>query len=1003
MNILEYEIKYELLYAEFAGVVKYVLDKAIAANSDAPRPQSIQSRAKMASHLRPKLQDRGLLDSQSIETQIKDLAGARLIFYTNADVELFLNSRLIPNNFDVRWDETKIHHPTEENAQRRYRAIHYTVCLNSERTALPEYEKFKGIRCEIQIQTILNHAWAETSHDILYKRPTTTGFGSSAMQSIEKRMTRIMDDYLLPAGYEFQKVQHDFQRLLQGKALFDRGVIESLERATNNNERHELLTALKENVLPHYDDLPAIYPDLRRDLLKVVNDANKTELQPIETPFGNLPGKTSQDVTAIIVDVLDLLRYVDPVGTFYALADIYNAENNPAERQHILKTVEHLAGYNTQVWQHVGPAVQVQLADEIERRGIDWRLKHRAVLLTAWRQFLHSEITGIAATAVDAVTFSRGSISAGKEVDNIRRKAIDGLIEIFDRTSELSERRSIITGLWEATRLPFQTGYSIELRKLVLADTKHIVDELTRRIDGQPYDLLEHIEHQLFIDYGHAKSVAQSDDDGSGCPQLGQTLVESILQFRDALNADSQFVKYKTLVGFESVFPHNWEEDSFNFSKNDQYRQQRIEEYVEEITPATQDDWHAVIERCAATKSDDMATFTAFGIFITRLATLKPGIASHFLERGSENLLNFLPAFLNGLYDSGEAEQYETAIQNLLTKGTHLTALGTHWSSRKPKASSPVKALLPKAISTGDDIAVMQCVALAIKNQGLEHQPVIDEFFVPAMEHLTNKRDARWILGAWYMPEASTFFSALSPHQTKLVLDNMLWLHQIDFRAEKILEIIAENHADAIWHYLGLRFKLADEEKQAGSYDAIPYRLSGLANRLLKDANTALRIVRSWYRPDDPLFRFRGGRLLSVVFPQFPTTFAESLCRLIADGSQDDFRFVINVLQNYEGEPATHPVLKALIARLVENDPLLEEVDIALTNTGIVNGEFGLVEAFRSKKEEITAWLTDDRPQVREFAKRLLRSLDLRIAAEHRSVEERRAMRDRDFDSIKAG
>lgn len=167
MNITEYETRCELLYAEFAGVVKYVLEKAIAATSDAPRPQSIQSRAKMAAHLRPKLRDRGLLDSQSIETQIKDLAGARLVFYTNTDVDRFVNSRLIPNSFEVQWDETRIHHPTEENAQQRYRAIHYTVCLNSERTVLPEYAKFKGLRCEIQIQTILNHAWAETSHDIL--------------------------------------------------------------------------------------------------------------------------------------------------------------------------------------------------------------------------------------------------------------------------------------------------------------------------------------------------------------------------------------------------------------------------------------------------------------------------------------------------------------------------------------------------------------------------------------------------------------------------------------------------------------------------------------------------------------------------------------------------------------------------------------------------------------------------------------------------------------------
>lgn len=91
------------------------------------------------------------------------------------------------------------------------------------------------MRCEIQIQTILNHAWAETEHDILYKRPGAQGFGSKAFQSIEKRMARLMDEYLLPAGYELQKVQYDYERLMQGKALVDRGTLEVLAQCKDNN------------------------------------------------------------------------------------------------------------------------------------------------------------------------------------------------------------------------------------------------------------------------------------------------------------------------------------------------------------------------------------------------------------------------------------------------------------------------------------------------------------------------------------------------------------------------------------------------------------------------------------------------------------------------------------------------------------------------------------------------------------------------------------------------
>jgi ppGpp synthetase/RelA/SpoT-type nucleotidyltranferase len=113
MNFDEYEKKYETRYAEFALIVSDILEKAINGTEDVPRPQSIQCRAKEASHLKPKLEARGLLASSSIEYEIEDLAGARLIFYTNADVDSFLNSRLIPENFEVHWDQTRIHHPTE--------------------------------------------------------------------------------------------------------------------------------------------------------------------------------------------------------------------------------------------------------------------------------------------------------------------------------------------------------------------------------------------------------------------------------------------------------------------------------------------------------------------------------------------------------------------------------------------------------------------------------------------------------------------------------------------------------------------------------------------------------------------------------------------------------------------------------------------------------------------------------------------------------------------------
>src|SRR5258708_5909841 len=103
------------------------------------------------------------------------------------EIDRFLNSRLIFDNFVVDFDGSKIHHAvgTERSADEMYFAIHYLVSLTDGRLSLPEYAKFRGMRCEVQLQTILNHAWAETSHDIVYHPTPIEGFGTTQFAAIK--------------------------------------------------------------------------------------------------------------------------------------------------------------------------------------------------------------------------------------------------------------------------------------------------------------------------------------------------------------------------------------------------------------------------------------------------------------------------------------------------------------------------------------------------------------------------------------------------------------------------------------------------------------------------------------------------------------------------------------------------------------------------------------------------------------------------------------------------
>ena len=325
MKFGDYESEHVALYREFCHTVRDILEKAIAA-AGLPRPQSMQCREKDPKKLKARLEQLGELESDSIEILRRDLAGARIIFYTNTDVDRFIGSRLVIENFEVEEDGIKIYHPMKENDERQYRGIHYTIRLKNDRTNLPEYARFKGLRCEIQVQTILHHAWSETSHDILYKTEAREGFGSRAMEAIESRFNRIMNKYLLPAGYEFQRVQHDYERLQQGKELFDRDLLTRLELAADNNERHEILTSLKQDVLPNYDDIIAIFADVLTAIVAAAKKARQTPVKPITTPFGELQGKTAADVTMLAVETIAAFRYADITGSFNALRELYHHE-----------------------------------------------------------------------------------------------------------------------------------------------------------------------------------------------------------------------------------------------------------------------------------------------------------------------------------------------------------------------------------------------------------------------------------------------------------------------------------------------------------------------------------------------------------------------------------------------------------------------------------------------------------------------------------------------------
>ncbi|MFD1258186.1 GTP pyrophosphokinase family protein [Mucilaginibacter terrae] len=87
-----------------------------------------------------------------------------------------------------------------------YRSIHYIARIKEDRLILTEYKKFESLRFEIQVRTILQHAWAEIEHDKNYK------FNGVLPPEIKRRF-KILAGTLELADREFNQLSQEIDKI----------------------------------------------------------------------------------------------------------------------------------------------------------------------------------------------------------------------------------------------------------------------------------------------------------------------------------------------------------------------------------------------------------------------------------------------------------------------------------------------------------------------------------------------------------------------------------------------------------------------------------------------------------------------------------------------------------------------------------------------------------------------------------------------------------------------
>jgi putative GTP pyrophosphokinase len=165
------------VYTLFGDRVKELIDRLL--KGEGISIVGLQSRTKEFERFRKKLISKAYSDPE----EMVDIVGIRIIGYVKSDTVIICG--VIRDNFYIIEQKDK----SEESG---YKSTHFVAKLTEHHTKSPLYSQFKHLKIELQVCSILEHAWAELEHNIVYKNVGILQRESTIQQTF-KELSRDLD------------------------------------------------------------------------------------------------------------------------------------------------------------------------------------------------------------------------------------------------------------------------------------------------------------------------------------------------------------------------------------------------------------------------------------------------------------------------------------------------------------------------------------------------------------------------------------------------------------------------------------------------------------------------------------------------------------------------------------------------------------------------------------------------------------------------------------------
>ncbi|MCF6343733.1 MAG: hypothetical protein L3J15_03505, partial [Devosiaceae bacterium] len=775
------------------------------------------------------------------------------------------------------------------------------------------------------------------------------------------------------------------------KNLFDTNIMNEIIKAPDNNERYSLIERLKNDVLPHYDDIKTELPDIYEKLASVWLKTETTPIIPHETPYGNYAGKTPSQVTKIIVEIFERYKYLNIEKLYAIVRNLYLVNKGQDSKLQLCELIANLAKYNIHILNKYGIFVQLELLSLVSKETGNELANLAPLLSKILGEIVKPDVSGTTNTS-DTVTFHSGHVPINEEIIKLRKKSIKLLGAYTKMIADDKDKRVNLVLLTNAFRMPQVANYSDDVAVMIMSDAVDVIQLFAEIAGNSNFELKQYLEAELFRIYCNYQTLPKQIKENAKIVEIRKKLLLAIEDARAVFEADEEYIIYKTLVGYESVFSLTWDRGTFDYKADKEFRESESQRYADNINRSNWKKWIVRLEQCAATQSNDHATFPPLIDFVNRVAKSKPELVLELLQNYSASLERLVPSIIFHLLIGNLRYEVITILNSWINEGRDVENIAyAHRLLEKPDKDL-VKSLVKRVLADKNETAALALMESAVRRYKELPEFWKNEVFFPCLELLRNKKNLNWVHATWFIARGNSLFSQLNLEESKTVLSALIPVASVEYEVEFILVAIASNHANLVLDWFGERLLFSREDIDY-HYEAIPFSLTHLRDHLTADPAVIINKIHGWLVKAPRNYEFHVNRFLSKLYSKFDDGLERELLLYIEGADVEKILFITKILTGFEGKPFLNSICKVAISNSLCDEIVRRQVSSIILETGVLSGEYGFAEARAEKKRQLSDWLTDEDKNIKDFAKNLFHRMDLEIASDRRRAEEQIALR----------